>query len=181
MEDEQWLVQRAQESSEQFSTLYFRYIDRIYAYVQRETGDTAVTEDIVSATFEKALKNLPGYQWQGVSFGAWLYKIARNEINTHYRKGRWTIPLLDRFIHPTQVEHVVQANDQMDEISLAIQQLSARDQEIIRLHYFEELTHTELAEVLGCSTYNVAVRLHRALTRLRKQLNYSAQEVVINA
>ena len=44
MEDEQWLVQRAKENSAQFSTLYFRYIDRIYAYVQRETGDTAVTD-----------------------------------------------------------------------------------------------------------------------------------------
>ena len=181
MEDEQWLVQRAKENSAQFSTLYFRYIDRIYAYVQRETGDTAVTEDIVSATFEKALKNLPHYQWRNVSFGAWLYKIARNEINAHYRKGRWTIPLLDRFIHPTHVEHVVQTNDQMDEVSLAIQQLSVCDQEIIRLHYFEELTHTEIAEVLGCSTRNVAVRLHRALKRLRKQLDLSTTEVMINA
>ncbi len=57
--------------------------------------------------------------------------------------------------------------------------LSKRDQEVLRLSYYEELSHEEIGEVLDCSSRNVAVRLHRALKRLKKQLAKDAQEVVV--
>ncbi|MAT97809.1 MAG: hypothetical protein CL608_11745 [Anaerolineaceae bacterium] len=97
MQDEARLVQQARDDMQVFATLYDRYVERIYAYALREAGDVATAEDIVSATFEKALKHLPQYKWRGISFGAWLYKIARNELRMHWRKQKWTVPLLDIF------------------------------------------------------------------------------------
>ena len=88
MQDDALLVQCAQEDPREFVALYDRYVGRLYAYARRETGDTALAQDIVSATFEKALRKLPSFQWRGAGFGAWLFKIARNEILMHYRKRR---------------------------------------------------------------------------------------------
>mgnify|MGYP001457323916 CR=1 FL=1 len=178
MQDEAQLVQQARHDPTAFGQLYDRYVDRIYAYVQRETGDTAVAQDIVSATFEKALQNLPRYEWRGVSFGAWLYKIARNEIRMQYRRQKWFAPLQDRFFSDAHVERAVQQQEEQDAVRQALKRLSARDQEILRLHFFEELSHAEISIVVNCSTRNVAVRLHRALKRLRRKLADSAPEVM---
>jgi RNA polymerase sigma-70 factor (ECF subfamily) len=178
MENEAQLVQRAKADPQAFAALYDHYVERIYAYAQRETRDTAVAQDIVSATFEKALKNMPRYQWRGVSFGAWLYKIARGEIAMHYRKQNRFLPLVGRFLSPQRVEATVQEWEQFDEIQIALGKLPKRDQEILRLSYYESLSHEEIGEVLNCSSRNVAVRLHRALKRLRKQMVNQTQEVV---
>lgn len=179
-DDEELLVQQAQHNPRNFGVLYDRYIDRIYAYTLRETANPAVAEDIVSATFEKALDNLAAYRWRGTSFGAWLYKIARNEMRMYWRKQKWTIPLVDRFKVPSTVEQQAHLSQQKDALDVALAQLSKRDQEVLRLSYFEELSHPEIAEILGCSNRNVAVRLHRALHRLRKQMDQQTQEALLN-
>lgn len=177
-DDEEALVQQAQADLRQFGIFFDRYADKIYAYAQRETGDPAVAQDILSATFEKALHHLPRYRWRGISFGAWLYKIARNEINMQYRKQSWFQPLVDWWHSAFDVEQTVTHQEQVTSLETALAQLPLRDQEILRLHYYESLTHPEMAEVLNCSTRNVAVRLHRALQRLRKQISKNSPEVV---
>jgi RNA polymerase sigma-70 factor (ECF subfamily) len=179
MEHEAQLVQRAEHDPQAFAALYDHYVERIYAYAQRETGNITVAQDIVSATFEKALKNLPRYEWRGVSFGAWLYKIARSEIAMHYRKQNRFLPLIGRFRSPQQVEAMIQQWEAVDELQAALMKLPKRDQEILRLSYFEDLSHGEIGEVLNCSSRNVAVRLHRAIKRLRKQLAKQTQKVVV--
>ncbi len=180
MEDEARLVQQARDDLQAFGVLYDRYVERIYAYAQRETGDVAAAEDIVSATFEKALQNLPSYRWRGTSFGAWLYKIARNELRMHWRKQKWIVPLRDIFRSSASVEQSVQANDESDTLQVALRRLSTADQEILRLRYYEELSHPEIAEVLNCSPNSAAVRLHRALKRLRTQMARLAPEVILD-
>jgi DNA-directed RNA polymerase specialized sigma24 family protein len=49
-------------------------------------------------------------------------------------------------------------------------QLSSKDQELLRLVLWEELSHSEAGEVLGCSANAVAIRLHKARRRLRAQM-----------
>lgn len=177
--EEAQLVRCAQADPAQFVWLYDRYVGRIYAYVQRQTQDEATTQDIVAATFAQALQHLPGYHWHGVSFGAWLYKIARNEVRRHYNHGRWLLPLTEWLPSEHNVEQVVQEQNQVHFLRQAMSRLSVRDREVLRLHYDEELSHTEIGMVLGCSSRNVAVRLHRALRRLRQQV--AAMEVLSDA
>lgn len=181
MEDEAYLVKQARDNVHAFATLYDRYVERIYAYALRETADVATAEDIVSATFEKALKNLPSYEWRGTSFAAWLYKIARNELRMYWRKQKWIVPLVGLFrSNEKSIEHKVQASNDSDNIQAALARLSTSDQEVLRLSYYESLSHAEIGEVLNCSPNAVAVRLHRALKRLRVQLDRIAPEVVFD-
>jgi len=176
--DEPALIARAQRNPQAFGPLYDRYVDRIYAYVQREVQNRALAQDIVSITFEKALKALPRYRWRGTSFGAWLYQIARNEIRMYYRRRKWLTPLLDRFKSTFNVEQQVQRSQEQDVVVQAMQRLSTADQELLRLRYYEDLSNPEIAEVLNKSSGAVAVALHRALKRLRQQLETQEQEAV---
>jgi len=167
--DEADLIAASHTTPAAFVILYERYVDRIYGFCLRRTRDDALARDITSATFEKALVSLRKYQWRGVSFGAWLYKIARNEIAQYYRRHFW-LPLLDRYQSDQDVEQVVQINEQNTALYAALEKLSSADRDVITLRYFESLSSVEVAEILGCSVENVYLRLHRALSRLRHQL-----------
>jgi RNA polymerase sigma-70 factor (ECF subfamily) len=170
--NEHLLIDQARDDPAAFAALYERYIRRIYGFVFRQVGsDALLAQDITAATFEHALKSLRSYQWRSVSFGAWLYKIARNEIRQHFRRKALTKFVDTTFTAShTDLEQAAQTQQEYTVVHAALSKLSQRDRELITLRYFEELSHAEIAEVLGCSVQNVYVRLHRALNRLRKQL-----------
>ena len=171
------LVEEAKTDSQAFGVLYDQYIDKIYGYVLRQTQDGATAEDITAVTFEKALRHIQKYEWRDKSFAAWLYRIAHNEIIQHHRKRRFLVPF-----QATQNGRYHQTNGRTPETAVlhqqrnqtlhqAIDQLSNKDKEVVTLRYFTELSNDEIAEVLGCSTSNVYLRLHRALKRLRQKID----------
>jgi RNA polymerase sigma-70 factor, ECF subfamily len=168
--EEERLVERAQQDPQAFGVLYDRYVDRIFTFAWRQTADEALAKDVTATTFEKALRHLRRYQWQGNSFCAWLYRIARNEISQHYRRQRFLAPLRGWLLSDLNVEKSVQRQERKDALHRALARLSPADREVINLRFFEELTSAEVAEILGCSSANVYVRLHRALGRLRREL-----------
>src|SRR5712692_2776061 len=78
--DERWLVKAAQSDPAKFDALYELHFERVYAFVASRVRDRATAEDVTSEVFHKALANLPGYEWRGVPFVAWLLRIAANAI-----------------------------------------------------------------------------------------------------
>lgn len=85
--DEAELVERAKTQPEAFGQLYELYYSRILNYVYRRTLDAALAEELTSNTFFNALRALPAYDNRG-KFGAWLYRIAGNEIRLNWRSER---------------------------------------------------------------------------------------------
>ena len=160
--NERDLVKAAQRNPSAFGTLYDRYVQTIYGFVfRRVDGDAALAQDLTAATFEKALRGLPRYRWQGVSFGAWIFQIARNEIAQHYRR-RPPAPLSETaasFSSPTP--------DQAIDLARGLARLSNEDRELLECRFFDDLPTPLLAEILGISPNALYVRLHRALERLR--------------
>jgi RNA polymerase sigma-70 factor, ECF subfamily len=167
---EEQLIEQARQEPEAFARLYDRYVDQIYAFACRLTQDEVLAQDVTAVTFEKALRNLKSYRWQGIPFVAWLYRIARNEAIQQQRRQRWLAPLQGWLISGANVEKTAQAREQQDAVQTALRRLSQGDREVIVLRFFEDLSSAEVATVLGCSTANVYVKLHRALTRLRQEL-----------
>ena len=62
--DEKSIVEQARNDPDAFALLYERYIDRIFSFIYRRSGDREPSEDIISASFEAALKYLASYRWQ---------------------------------------------------------------------------------------------------------------------
>ncbi|HSO26753.1 MAG TPA: sigma-70 family RNA polymerase sigma factor [Anaerolineales bacterium] len=165
---EKTFVAQARKDPQAFAALYDLYVDRIYAYAYRRSGDVALAQDITSATFEKALRHIRRYKWQKKSFVAWLYTIARNESVRLYRETARTTLTAVQPVAQQDVEQTVDQRQRESRLRLALADLSEADREIITLRYFEDLSSAEVAEVLNISVNNVYVRLHRALERLRQ-------------
>jgi RNA polymerase sigma-70 factor (ECF subfamily) len=146
----------------------------------RRTADVEVARDVTSQVFLKALKNIGRFQWRGVPFSSWLYRIAANEVANSYRERR------RRRIHLEQSREVTDDSDNSPEDELAraeeelrkheeflclhenISRLSFRYQEVIALRYFEHKHLREIGEILGKSEGTVKSLLHRGLEKLRQ-------------
>src|SRR5260221_12401755 len=90
--DERRLVEAAQRDGALFGAVYERYFELVYGYVARRVRDRAMTEDLTSEAFRKALANLPRFKWTGAPFAAWLIRIASNLIaDRAKRAGREVI------------------------------------------------------------------------------------------
>ena len=87
MKEEKELIKKAQKDPEIFSQLYDRYYPQIFGYVLKRVANLEVAQDITSETFFKALRKLWQFRWQNISFSAWLYRIANNEIANYSREA----------------------------------------------------------------------------------------------
>ena len=172
LDNDKLLVEQARHDPAAFGTLYDRYVDRIFSYAVRLMQDEAAAQDVTAVTFEKALRHLQRYEWQGKSFAAWLYRIARNEAMSRLRRQKWLS--LQQWFGQTELrvtETAVQNRQTNQAVHHALARLRPKDRDIIVLRYLEELSSEAVAEILACSTDNVYLRLHRALARLRAELD----------
>src|SRR5262245_61180099 len=85
MDEERLLVEAAQKDPRRFGELYERNFHRVYAFIVRRVGDRHEAEDVTAEVFHHALANLKKFEWRGVPFAVWLYRIAANAI-----ADRWT-------------------------------------------------------------------------------------------
>ncbi|GJM41171.1 MAG: RNA polymerase sigma factor [Ardenticatenaceae bacterium] len=171
LDNEKLLVEQARQDPAAFGVLYDHYVDRIFAYTVRLVQDEATAQDVTAVTFEKALHKIRQYEWQAHGFGPWLYRIARNEALSKLRRQKWLSP--SQWFGSTELratETAVQSGQTRQIVYHALARLRPKERDIIVLRYLEELPSEEVAEILNCSTNTVYVRLHRALERLRAEL-----------
>ena len=99
MQTEQQLIESAQAGSDSaFEQIYEDYFDRIFSYIAARIGNRFDAEDLTEEVFLKALKSIGSFKWQGISIGAWLFRIAHNITVDHLRKmsKRQTMPIEER-------------------------------------------------------------------------------------
>src|SRR5258707_1186050 len=96
--DERLLVEAAQADLSKFDVLYELHFERVYFFIVSRVHDRTTAEDLTSEVFHKALANLPNYQWRGIPFSAWLYRIASNAIVDHFKRS-------DREQQTDELEH----------------------------------------------------------------------------
>jgi RNA polymerase sigma-70 factor (ECF subfamily) len=181
--DERALVERAKADPSVFAELYRRYLPRVHAFAYRRTGAVEVAEDVTSATFERALRNLGSYSWRPGGFGPWLFRIASNELVDHYRRTERAGSaravgaglLLHAQAAPDPAE-AVDSRDAVDELLGAMNRLSPRYQRALALRYLSGLSPDEAAAALGTTKATMAVVVHRASRALRQALRAPEDE-----
>jgi len=175
LDQEKDLVDRAKNSSEAFGELYNVYYDQIFGYALRRIADIDVAKDITSEVFFKALKNIGEFQWRGVSYSHWLYRIANREILDHYnkRKRETSYEVADADNTALQEELIAAQNeinkhDEYLDLQSYISKLPPKYQEVITLKYFEDLSIAEITQILQKPEGTVKSLLHRGVEQLRK-------------
>jgi RNA polymerase sigma-70 factor (ECF subfamily) len=170
--DERLLVEAAQQDPACFADLYENNFERVYAYVVRRVGDRAETEDLTSEVFHHALANLKRYEWRGIPFAAWLYRIAANLISDRWqRKGREDVA-----DEPQRFESAAAKNAEFEEVERRatlfrlVDTLPAEQRRVIMLRFAEEKSIKEVAREIHKTEGAVKQLQFRALTSLRARM-----------
>ena len=164
------LILAAQRDRAAFAPLYERYVDQIHGYIYTLTKDRELADDVTAATFAKALEELPRFEWRGVPYSAWLYRVAANQVARDRRRPGWielTPQLGDGAPGP---EEAALWGDRAAEVRAAVAQLPADQRQAVLLRFGGELRNREIAEIMGRSEGAVKLLTFRALTALRRRL-----------
>ena len=145
-----------------------RLIRRVYSYAAFRLGDGPDAEDATSQAFENALRYRSSYDPAKGTPAAWLLGIARRCVDETLERGRRDGDELDaELAAPGELEPgLIRDLD----VRRAVLQLDERARQLIALRYGADLTARQIAALLGQRTNTVEVALHRALGRLRAEL-----------
>jgi RNA polymerase sigma-70 factor, ECF subfamily len=153
--------------------LYERYFDRIYNYVYARLGRAEDAEDLAIDTMTRSLTRLDLFQDQGVAFSSWVYRIAHNATIDHYRRhGKVTLVSLEHATPPESADPSELAVEHLsnEDLRAALRDLTDEQQQVLILRFFQDLTATQVAGIMGKSVGAVQALQHRALGSLERAL-----------
>lgn len=162
----------ANQSEEQFRGLFDQHHRAVYAYCRRRT-DAHTAADCVAEIFLVAWRRLDDVPSDDAA-RAWLYGVARKTLANVFRGDKRRRRLMTRLRDTAPLENpeteVLVVRREQDEMMLAaLGRLRPQDQELLRLAWWEELPHIEIAVLFGCSEDALNHRIHRAAQRAAKE------------
>ena len=171
------LVKRAQaREQEAFGELYDIFASRIYRFIRIKVNAPERAEDILQDTFLRAWQSLPRLKLDNLYFGAWLYTIARNLINDHYRnmQRRPAAENIDDhgdLISGDDVAANTELKLDIERMRASLAELSPTYRQVLELRFIQEFSVDETAKILGRNSLSVRVVQHRAIKKLQKLLS----------
>ena len=168
--EERELIRAAQRDRAAFAPLYERYVDQLFAYCYNLTQNRELAEDMTAATFAKAIEELPRFEWRGVPYSAWLYRVAANLVSRERRRPGFAELTDDHADSGVDPADAIVELSRDDEIRRAVADLPADQRDVILMRFGGELHNKEIGESMGRSEGAVKLLTFRALTNLRKRL-----------
>jgi RNA polymerase sigma-70 factor (ECF subfamily) len=164
---ERALIEAAQRDPRRFADLYEQHFERVYAYIARRVRDRDAAQDLTADVFHQALANLPRFEWRGVPFAAWLFRIAANAL-----ADRWKRDARDRDVpylsEPDEAS--LEELEQRARLFRLVDRLPADQRRVVVMRFAEQKTTREIADELGRSEGAVKQLQFRGLQTLRAQL-----------
>jgi RNA polymerase sigma-70 factor, ECF subfamily len=174
LQEELLIIEAAKLNPQRFAPLYEKYYKSIFNYVYQRMDSKENAFDITAQVFLKALTNLQKYQFKGVPFASWLYRIAHNEVVQLFRaqkdKRAVNADIGDlRFICEENEEPFFE--EYIPAIKKLILELEHDDLQLVEMRYFEKRPFKEIAEILDITEVNAKVRMYRVIEKLKKSLS----------
>lgn len=163
--NERSLIEAVQADPSRFGELYELHFDRVYAYISRRVrGNRPEAQDLTSEVFHQALANLHRYEWRGIPFAIWLYRIAANKIADHCQRlaRDRDLPPPAEFEEPDYEE-----TERLALLFSAVRQLPEDQRRVIEMRFTGDLSIRQVAEQLQRSEGAVKQLQSRGLDNLR--------------
>jgi RNA polymerase sigma-70 factor, ECF subfamily len=166
--DEQLMLAFSQGSSEAFAELFRRYRQPIYCFFRRRVADPSPAEELAQETFLALIRSAVRYEPRAL-FRTYLYAIGLKILRAHRRKTAFRATFLG---HPNHLPDPAKqdATESGLWVRRAVAKLDSMDREILLLREFEELSYSEIADLLHLPINTVRSRLFRARMALRNLL-----------
>ncbi len=168
--DEKSLILQAKQGDEQaFGQLYELYFERIFKFIYFRVNHKETAEDLSEEVFIKAWEKIADVK--EVSFGGWLYQIAKNKVIDYYRQKKQVVDLED-------VQNFLESDERLSESTntvierrlfmVLLKELTPEQQIIIKLKFIEDMDNSEIAELISKSEGSIRVIQHRAIQKLQE-------------
>lgn len=172
--DDSKQIALAKKNRDAFGPLYEKYFERVFLYIFKKVTDEDTTGDICQMVFLKAMMNIEKYEDRGVPFGAWLFRIASNEVNMYFRKSKKThvveieeSGLID-MIKEMEVGDNYEDIERQEKLIEILNQLKPEHTELLELRFFQNMSFKEIAEIYNITEANAKMKTYRLLEKIKK-------------
>nr|TKK09270.1 RNA polymerase sigma factor [Stenotrophomonas rhizophila] len=160
-----------------FETLYARHRSRLYSFLLRQLRDAALADEMFQDVWQRVIAARAGWQ-PDAAFTTWLFRIAHNRLNDHWRAARHRPPApgdaderVARMSDTRTPETQLSEFEQRRRLQLAMEQLPDEQREVLQLRLEQELSLEEIAQITGVGRETVKSRLRYAMDKLRAGLS----------
>jgi RNA polymerase sigma-70 factor (ECF subfamily) len=175
---ENYLIEKTLSGDEAaYSAIVKTYLKPVYNFVYRLVNDRDTAEDLAQETFVKAWKNIHHFD-MGKNFRTWLFTIAKNTTFDYLKKKKeipfstfadeegesWLENIADENILP---DEILERSDLAEELEKILEKIPVHYRAILLLHYKEDLSLHEIAEILGEPYNTIKSRHQRGLGKLK--------------
>ena len=166
-------IQNAKKDPKHFGVLYEKYFEQIFIFIFKKIQQEDTTGDICSKTFMKAMMNIEKYEDRGFPFSSWLYRIASNEVNMHFRKQKKEVLVEineNSIIQLASEIEIENKEEQLAQILNGIEELPLEKSQLIELRFFEELSFKEIGGIFDIPEATAKMRVYRILKELKTNI-----------
>lgn len=179
LQEELTLIEKAKMNPQFFAPIYNKYYESIFRYIYKRVDEQESAFDITSNVFVKALGALNKFEFRGVPFSSWLFRIAKSELYQSFRDKKASrtvnidmvtiVQIVDEFCDDHTEE-----NRQRLMKSLTL--LKENELQLIEMRFFEKRSFREIGEILDLTENNAKVKTFRALIKLKKKFSLQINE-----
>ena len=160
-----------------FEVLYARHRGPLYRFLLRQLRDPALADEFFQDVWQRVIAARSGWT-PDAAFRTWLFRIAHNRLNDHWRGLKHRPPAPDdgderaaRVPDPTTPERELSDFEQRRRLQLALESLPDEQREVLQLRLEHELSLEEIGDITGAGRETVKSRLRYAMDKLRARLN----------
>ncbi len=165
------IIEAAKKNSKRFEPIYKKYHEQIFRYVYQRMDDKEQAFDVTSQVFLKAITKLHKYEFKGVPFSSWLYRIAMSEVYQFLKDNNAHRTINVDTMGLSEMIEEMDDNDRDEEKQMLIKvigELPEEELQIIEMRYFEKRSYREIGEILGIAENNAKVKTFRIVGKLKK-------------
>lgn len=152
-----------------FSEIVRIYQQPLYWYIRRIVLVHEDAEDILQETFIKAFRHLWSLRNQD-ALKPWLYRIATNEVNRHFKKHHDLLSLDDMAQLTLHASEPVEKERAAEVISSAVLKMTPLQRQVFSLKYYENLDYDQISRITGSSKNSLMVSYHEARKKIEKEI-----------
>lgn len=156
---------------EEFTRYYEQHKNAIFSYIYYRVGFNRYTaEDLTSDIFLKAFEHFDSFD-RTRSFKAWIFTIAHNHLVNFYASRKEVLPLDESLnvVKETTTQEETDKNLTVSKILHLVTGLPENQRDLVVMRYVNDLSHAEIANILGKEEGAIRTALSRAVAALRNQ------------
>jgi len=174
-ESDEESIKRAKKDPKAFEVLYKKYFKEIFRFVHKKIHDDQETADLVSKVFIKSFQGIDKFQYNGIPYSAWLYRVAINETNQYFRKSKTRHVVLDERLNDSlaiEMDFEESKTTYLDQLPYVINELNPNELELIELRFYEGMSFKQIGTILDMTETNSRVKTYRVIQKLKRILSH---------